>query len=125
MKRYSEEHVWIDIHENMATVGLTSYAAQELGELTFVELPDKDTSLSAGDVLCVVESAKAASDVVCPVSGTVSAVNDTLEEEPTLVNASPEDEGWICKLDDVDATDIENLLDEDEYDAFLENDDDL
>jgi len=124
MKKFSEEHEWVEIEDGVATVGITAYAAEELGEITFVELPGKGVVLGQGDSLCVVESVKAASDVFVPIGGTIMEVNGRLEEEPELVNESPEGEGWICKLSEVDEGELENLMTEREYEAFVAVDDD-
>ena len=120
MKMYSEDHVWAECRGGTCTLGVTSYAADELGEVTFVELPDIGASFSPGDALCVVESVKAASDVICPVGGTVTAVNVNLEEAPNLINANPEKEGWICRLEEVDTAEIDTLMTDEEYDLFIE-----
>jgi glycine cleavage system H protein len=122
MKRYSEEHQWVEVRGGKARVGITAYAAEELGDISFVELPDVGLVLAQGEPLCVVESVKAASDVFAPVGGTVSAVNERLEDEPELVSASPEKEGWICELNELDEADLENLMDEIEYEEFLGTD---
>jgi len=124
MRRYSEEHVWVEYENGIATIGVTSYAADELGEITFVELPESSVVLAAGDTLCVVESVKAASDVIAPVGGTVTDVNGRLEDEPTLINDAAERDGWICRLTEVDEADLENLMTEPDYDEFVAGDDD-
>lgn len=124
MKRFSEEHEWVEVADGVAAVGITAYAAEELGEITFVELPEQGTVLGQGDSLCVVESVKAASDVFVPIGGTIMEVNGRLEEEPELVNASPEGEGWICKLTEVDEGELDSLMSEEEYEAFTSSDDD-
>jgi glycine cleavage system H protein len=123
MRRYSEEHQWVEVSRGAATVGITAYAAEELGELTFVELPAVGTSVTQGENLCVVESVKAASDVFAPVSGTVSEVNQALDANPALVNASPERDGWICRLKEVEAAEMEGMMTEEEYEAFIASED--
>jgi len=115
MKYYSEEHEWVEVEEGVATIGITEYAAHELGDITFVELPEKGSGFGQGDVLCVVESVKAASDVFAPVSGRVTATNRILVDRPELMNESPEEDGWICKLADVDESELDNLMSETEY----------
>jgi len=119
MKRFSEEHQWVEYDGRQATIGITAYAAEELGEITFVELPDLGGAVSQGEPLCVVESTKAASDVFAPVGGTVVAVNELLEKTPALVNDSPETKAWICRLEEVDEADLENLMTEARYDSLL------
>ena len=123
MKRFSEDHQWVEVDGDTVTIGITSYAVEELGEITFVEFPEPGTVVAPGDTLCVVESAKAAADVYVPVGGTVREVNTPLETDPTLLNVSPEKEGWLCILEDVDLEELDSLMDEDAYEAFLERGD--
>ena len=125
MKRFSEEHEWVELVDGVGTIGITAYAAAELGDITFIELPEIGVVLGQGEVLCVVESVKAASDVFVPIGGTIVQVNGRLEEEPELLNESAENEAWICKLNEVDATEMEGLMTEAEYETFtsLEDDD--
>jgi glycine cleavage system H protein len=124
MKRYSEDHQWVKYEKGRATVGITAYAADELGDITFVELPEVGLVVGQGDVLCVVESAKAASDVYAPVGGTVVEVNQALDTSPIMVSDSPEARGWICKLEEVDESELENLMSDAQYEEFL-NDDEI
>lgn len=119
MHYYSEDHVWVRLCDGTATLGLSRHAAGELGELTFVELPGPGTRFARGDVLCVVESAKTAADVACPVGGVVCAANRLLQDHPALVNSSPEGDGWVCRLADIDAADVPRLLTAEQYEAFL------
>ena len=119
MRYYSEDHVWLHVCDRVATLGVSRHAAAELGELTFVELPTPGTRFAHGDVLCVVESVKTAADVCCPVGGTVSAVNRLLHDHPSLVNSSPEADGWVCRLADIVPADIPGLLTAEQYEAFL------
>ncbi len=118
MKKFTKEHEWVDVSGENALVGITEYAAKELGDITFIELPKVDTDMIVGDVLAVIESVKAASDVYCPVSGTVSGVNTDLEEDPSIVNSSPEENGWICEISDYDIDETEGLMDKKEYDKY-------
>ncbi len=119
MKRFTEEHEWIEIKDSKAAIGISSHAAQELGDMTFVELPEIGVEFAQGDILSVVESVKAASDVYCPISGKVCEVNTTLEECPGKLNISPEDEGWICKMEAIKMDDVVGLMSEEEYAEFL------
>ena len=123
-KRYSEEHEWVVVEDGVATVGITAYAAEELGDITFVELPEPGVVLAQGDTMCVIESVKAASDIFAPIGGTVGPVNSRLEEEPGLVNDSPEGEGWICRLQEVEEPEMDGLLTEKEYEEYVAGDDD-
>jgi glycine cleavage system H protein len=118
MKRFSEDHVWIDVRKDVGRIGITSFAADELGEISFIELPEEGTVITQGETLCVIESVKAATDVVVPASGTVASVNLVLEDKPELLNASPEGEGWICTLSEVDPVELEALMNEEEYEAL-------
>ncbi|MBO4619427.1 MAG: glycine cleavage system protein GcvH [Victivallales bacterium] len=119
MKKYSEEHQWIDVNEDgSATVGITKYAADELGEITFIELPTVGQALKAKEQLCVVESVKAASDVFMPASGTITEVNTVLDRDPSALNNDPEGIGWICRIDKADPADLAALMDEAAYQAF-------
>ena len=120
MKRFTEEHEWVHINGDTAVIGITSHAAGELGDITFVEMPELHDKFAQGDVLSVVESVTAASDVYCPVSGRVVAVNSALEGNPEMINDSPEQNGWICKLSDIKLDEIEGLMTEDEYLDFIE-----
>lgn len=119
MKLYSEDHQWIEIIKGVGTIGITAYAVDELGKVTFVDLPAVGATLTQGEPICVVESAKAASDVFAPVSGTVIAVNHNLDEEPELLNAGPETDGWICRINEIDPAEYEVLMNEDEYEQFV------
>lgn len=119
MKYYSKEHEWVKVDGEQAYIGISAHAAEELGDITYVELPQDGADLIVGDVLGVVESVKAASDVYAPISGTVCGVNKNLDEDPSIINSSPEDEGWICKLDNIDMAELEELMDEKDYAKFL------
>ncbi len=121
MKKYTKDHEWIDLNGSIATVGISEHAAKELGDITFVELPEVDEEATAGDVLTVVESVKAASDVFSPVTGIVCEINTALEDNPQLINESAEDEGWICKISGVNAEEIEELMNEADYQDYVKN----
>ena len=118
--RYSTDHQWIrPAGDGKATVGITDYAQQQLGDVVYVELPEVGRSLAAGDVVCIVESVKAASDVHAPAAGTVVAVNGRLAEAPELVNAAPEGEGWFLVLRLRDAGELQGLMSADQYATYL------
>lgn len=119
MKRYTEQHEWIDLRDGEATVGISVHAAHELGDITFVELPEVGTDLGQGDIACAIESVKAAEDIYSPAAGTVCAVNRALEEAPELVNEAPETKGWIYRLSGVSESDLAGLMSEADYDAYL------
>jgi glycine cleavage system H protein len=113
---YTEAHVWLHLDdEGVVTVGITDYAQSELGDVVFVELPEVNSEISAGDEICVVESVKTASDIYAPVSGEVLAVNEALKNTPELINSSPYDKGWIMKIQMTDTGELEELLSASEY----------
>ncbi|MEN9683276.1 MAG: hypothetical protein RLZZ427_1027 [Pseudomonadota bacterium] len=121
MTRYfTQDHEWIEIDGQTGTVGITDYAQSQLGDITFVELPEPGTTVRKGDAPCVVDSVKAASDVYAPVSGTVSESNAALADEPELVNTSAEVGGWLFRLTLSDPTELGGLMDRAAYDAFVE-----
>jgi len=120
MPRYfTEEHEWIEVDGDTATIGITDYAQGQLGDIVFVEVPAAGTSLAKGKEAAVVESVKAASDVYSPVSGTVTEGNAALEDDPALVNTAPETDGWFFKLTISDAGELEGLMDEAKYQDFV------
>jgi glycine cleavage system H protein len=120
MARYfTEEHEWIEVEGDTATIGITDYAQSQLGDLVFVEVPGAGTELTKGAEAAVVESVKAASDVYSPVSGTVVEGNTALEDDPALVNSAAEAEGWFYKLTITDAGELDGLMDEAAYKEFL------
>ena len=116
---YTQDHEWIDVEGDTGTVGITDYAQSQLGDITFVELPDAGSSVKKGDAPCVVDSVKAASDVYAPVSGTVTEANAALEGEPELVNTDPEQGGWLFRLTLADAGELDGLMDRAAYDEFV------
>jgi glycine cleavage system H protein len=121
MPRYfTDEHEWIDVEGESATVGITDYAQEQLGDIVFVELPGVGTMLDKGGDAAVVESVKAASDVYAPITGEVTEGNDALEDEPALVNSSPEEEGWFFRMTIGDKSELEGLMDDKGYKAFVD-----
>ncbi|HSQ94492.1 MAG TPA: glycine cleavage system protein GcvH [Croceibacterium sp.] len=120
MPRYfSEEHEWIEVDGDSATIGVTDYAQGQLGDIVFVEVPAVGTRLAKGKEAAVVESVKAASDVFAPVSGTVTEGNAALEDDPALVNTAPESDGWFFKLTIADKGELDGLMDEAKYQDFV------
>ncbi len=119
MKRFTREHEWVLIEGDFAVVGITEYAARELGEISFIELPDVGAKLAQGDPLGVVESSKTAIEMYSPVSGTVSEVNSRLEDKPEIINRSAEQDGWFYKLENFRLDEVEHLMTEDEYAGFI------
>ena len=118
---FTEDHEWISVEGKTGTVGITEHAQEQLGDITFVELPEVGSDYGKGDSVSVVDSVKAASDVYTPVSGTVTEVNTDLEEQPELVNNDAEGEGWLFKVTLSDKSELEGLMDEDAYKTFLES----
>ena len=120
MTRYfTEDHEWIEIDGDVATVGITEYAQEQLGDIVFVEVPDEGRELAKGDEAAVVESVKAASDVYSPVGGTVLEGNPALDEDPALVNTSPEEDGWFFRLTIADEGELDGLMTEAKYKEFV------
>lgn len=116
---YTEDHEWIEVDGDTATVGITDYAQGQLGDIVFVEVPEEGRTVSKGDDAAVVESVKAASDVYAPVGGTVIEGNPALADNPALVNEDPEGEGWFFKLTLADAGELGGLMDESAYQDFV------
>lgn len=119
MKYFSKDHEWVEIEDTTATVGISIHAAEELGDITFVEIPEVDSDISKGDVISVVESVKAASDIYCPTTGTISEVNEELDDSPELINEDAEGKGWICKISGVDSSVTKDLMNPEQYQEFL------
>ncbi len=117
---YTKDHEWLDVTGNVATVGITDHAQEQLGDVVFVELPEPGTEVAKGGEAAVVESVKAASDVYAPVSGKVTESNTALEEHPAMVNEDAEGGAWFFKLELADKSELEGLMDAEAYQAFLE-----
>ena len=118
--RYSTDYEWIRRDGTTVTIGITEYAQDALGDVVFVEIPEQGEALSAGDSFTEVESTKSVSDIYAPVSGTISAVNDALEDHPELLNSDPYGEGWLCSIEMSDPGEFDGLLDADGYRALTE-----
>ena len=118
--RYTKDHEWIRVEGEEGVMGITSYAAEQLGDVVFVELPEVGKRFKQGDEMAVVESVKAASEVYAPVSGEIVAVNDALEDEPGKVNEAPDSEGWFVKIKVADKGELEALMDDDAYKAHVD-----
>jgi glycine cleavage system H protein len=118
---YTDEHEWIDVEDDIATVGITDYAQGQLGDIVFVELPEIGALIEQGKDAAVVESVKAASDVYAPITGEVTEVNPALEEDPALVNSSPEEDGWFFKMTIAAESELDGLMDEEAYKDFVAN----
>ena len=118
--RYTDQHEWISLDGDTATVGITKHAAEALGDVVFVEVPSVGKTVAAGGEAAVVESVKAASDVYSPAGGTVSEANSAVEATPSMVNEDPEGAGWFFKLTGVNKADFDKLMDADAYKKFLD-----
>ncbi len=116
---YTEQHEWVKLDGDIATVGITDYAQAALGDLVFVELPAKGKQVKAHDTFVVVESVKAASEVYAPLAGEVVEVNENLSKTPELINTAPYGEGWICKLRVTDKTELAKLLPAAKYQELI------
>jgi glycine cleavage system H protein len=118
--RFTKDHEWVELDGDVATVGITAYAAEQLGDVVFVELPEVGKALKAGDGMAVVESVKAASDVYAPISGEVVAANGDLPGAPEMVNQDPENGAWIVRIKVSDTAQIDALMDRPAYETFLD-----
>jgi len=116
---FTPDHEWIRVEDGTATVGITDYAQEQLGDLVFVELPQTGKALKKGDAAVVVESVKAASDVYAPVDGEVTEVNEALSSDPALVNTAAMGDGWLWKMTLSDESQLEGLMDEAAYKATI------
>lgn len=117
---YSKEHEWIRIEGNTGTVGITEYAVDQLGDITYVELPDTGKTVAQDDILCSIESVKAASDVYNPLSGKITAVNEALKDTPEIINESPLEKGWIARLELQDLGEKTVLMNEQQYKEYIQ-----
>ncbi|SDE21509.1 MULTISPECIES: glycine cleavage system protein GcvH [Kordiimonas] len=120
MLKFTEEHEWLEVEGEIATVGITDYAQNALGDVVFVELPEVGAAYEKGDEVAVVESVKAASEVYAPLAGEIVEVNEALEGEPGLVNSAALDAGWFFKIKIADAGELDDMMDETAYAEFIE-----
>ena len=117
--KYTEEHEWVRKDGDLFTVGITEYAAAELGDVVFVDLPDEGEEFSLGDDVAVIESVKAASEIISPMTGTIAEINEELDDNPGLVNEDPLDKGWFFKIQAEDPKEYDNLMSEKEYQELI------
>ena len=120
-RKYTEDHEWVSVEGDIATVGITDYAQEQLGEVVFVEMPDSDREVEQREESAVIESVKAAGELKSPVSGTVVEVNELLGDEPAKVNDDPHGEGWFFKLKISDSSQLDALMDEAAYKDYVES----
>ncbi len=118
--KYHKEHTWVKVSGKKATVGITDYAQDALGDIVYIDLPEPDTTVEANSELSEIESTKATSSVISPVSGTVIEVNDDLSESPEIINEEPYGKGWIAVLEIEDASELDNLMDSSDYEKYIE-----
>ena len=116
---YTKEHEWVKIQDTPATVGISEFAANQLGDVTFVELPQVGKTVKQFEVLAAIESVKAASDIYAPVSGSVTKINEALDDRPEIVNESAEDAGWIAQVEMSNPSELKNLMTRAQYEEFL------
>jgi glycine cleavage system H protein len=119
--KYTEDHEYISVEGDVGTVGVTNYAQEKLGDVTFVELPAAGDKTKQGSPIAVVESVKAASDVYAPVGGVITAVNEALNDKPELINKDAEGAGWILKIELTDKSELDKLMDLDAYLAYAKS----
>ena len=118
--RFTDDHEWIRLEGDVATVGITDYAQEQLGDVVFIELPEAGTALEKGKEAATVESVKAASEIYAPLDGEVTEANAALADDPAMVNSDPEGEGWFFKMTLTDSSQFDDLLDEAAYKALVE-----
>ena len=120
--RYSSDHEWARLEEgNTAVIGITDFAQEQLGDIVFIELPNVGDSFETGDEVAVIESVKAAAELKTPVAGTIVEVNEDLADAPEQVNESPTEDGWFCKLELSDPAELDDLMDETQYEEYTSN----
>ena len=117
---FTEDHEWVKIEDNTAIIGITRHAAEELGEVVFCELPEVGALITQADECCSVESVKTVSSIFTPLSGEVIAINTEIEDNAAIINESPQDDGWLFKLDIADMREVDDLMSEDEYETYLD-----
>lgn len=119
MKKFTQDHEWLLLENNIATVGITEYAATQLGDIVYVELPEVDQEFNQGDEVVVIESVKAAGEVAIPCRGKIIAINDELNDNAELAGTDPEGEGWLFKMQLEDTAAVEKLMSQEEYEAII------
>ena len=119
--KYTEDHEWVKLEGDIATVGITTHAAKQLGDIVFIELPEVDAEFEKDDDAAVVESVKAASEIYAPVSGTITEINEALEDAPETVNADAQGAGWFFKIKLTDTSELDDMMDENAYKEFIQD----
>ncbi len=118
---YTKDHEWLRVEDNLVTIGVTEFAQEQLGDVVFIELPEVGSELMAGDEAAVIESVKAAGEIVVPIDGLVAMVNEALIDEPDLLNSAPETEGWILQLTPIEAPEIADFMDAEQYQHYIQD----
>ena len=118
--RYSSDHEWVRVEGTTATIGITEYAQDALGDVVFVEMPDAGSAVASGDSFGEVESTKSVSDIYAPVTGAVAEINDALESQPELLNSDPYGAGWICRIEISNPSELDGLMDAEAYRTLTE-----
>ncbi len=118
--KYHKEHTWVRVSGNRATIGITDHAQDALGDIVYIDLPDPDTSIEANAEFSEIESTKATSPVIAPVSGNIVEVNEELSETPEIINESPYEKGWIAVVEISDESELDSLLDASDYEKYVE-----
>ena len=118
-KKYSKDHEWVFIENNIATVGITDHAQESLGDIVFVELPEIGKDVSSGNEVSVIESVKAASDIFTPIDGKIVETNNKLNDDASIINKDPENEGWIFKIEISNSKNLDDLMSLEQYNEFL------
>lgn len=117
--KYTEEHEWVQVEDDLAIIGITDFAQDSLGDVVFVELPEVGARVEAGKAFGVVESVKAVSDIYAPVSGVVEEINEELIDAPEIINTSPYEDGWMVKIRLADAAEVDELMEAEDYQALI------
>ena len=118
--KYTEEHEWLKLEGDIVTVGITEHASQQLGDLVFVELPADGLEIAKDQEIVVIESVKAASDILAPLDGVITAVNNLIVDDPSIVNSDPMGKGWFFKMKLKNSSDLDKLMDKEEYDKLTQ-----
>jgi len=118
-RRFTQDHEWVELSVDIATVGISNFAQDQLGDIVSIEFPEINSKFKQKDTMAIVDSVKASSDIYCPMDGTIIEVNEKLEEHPELINKSPYDEGWILKLKVSNIVQFENLMTQQQYEKFV------
>jgi glycine cleavage system H protein len=116
---YSKDHEWVEIEGNVGVIGITDYAQHQLGDITFIEMPEVGSEIKQFSIFCTIESVKAASDVYAPVSGKIKEINEVLEDTPEIINKNPESEGWIVKVEVSNLGELDNLMNKSAYEEYV------